>query len=425
MKTRIAVISDLHVGPGARAADLYVSPKGSSHHPQEPVLDPDYLKRLEKLTKTTLNTEGSIDLLCITGDITDTGQPEEFRRASEVVLKISEILGVQEQQVVFVPGNHDVYWPVQTLGTDPFFQQQRYGPASLPELIFQKRNNQLLHGNLFQPPYWGAWETKNANIIAFNTAEHDGPQPTQGEHFGKISADTLEAAKLYLEGRVPAKEKFQICLIHHHPKIYQDPRSEYADFSALVNAEGLLSILDSFKFDLLIHGHKHMPRVWTTGGGNSHPVVVLGSGSFSARLKPEWHEHMANHFHLIEIDRPSPANFSTGSTAQGVVKSWRYSLDKGWHEARHETGIHHHYPFGSNATYGNLVHQLEELVMSQLLNSQYVDINTLLKSNSLVRFADPLQLHRAITEVCAGRYTFKGDVCSPIKDWAVLDVRPI
>ncbi|AUX33292.1 uncharacterized protein SOCE836_054470 [Sorangium cellulosum] len=55
-----------------------------------------------------IRLEGAVDLLCITGDIADWGQPEEYAAASEFVEATRARLGLDSDRVFIVPGNHDV-----------------------------------------------------------------------------------------------------------------------------------------------------------------------------------------------------------------------------------------------------------------------------------------------------------------------------
>src|SRR6185312_2939573 len=76
-----------------------------------------------------LAAHSPVDLVCITGDLTRTGDPEEFTLfEASVVAPLVEHLGVRREQIVLVPGNHDVFRPsidhilqrgVQTLLTQP------------------------------------------------------------------------------------------------------------------------------------------------------------------------------------------------------------------------------------------------------------------------------------------------------------------
>ena len=70
MTFRIALISDLHVGQGARCEDLYVAPENDVTAGR-PVLDKNFLSSFSTVAASLRADHGEIDFLCVTGDITN------------------------------------------------------------------------------------------------------------------------------------------------------------------------------------------------------------------------------------------------------------------------------------------------------------------------------------------------------------------
>lgn len=104
---KIAVISDLHFGPGARSEDLCplelraktsgVSSSGADGFCKQFI---EFVKR-EKI---------SADYLLVPGDVTDDAHPMEVQAASDFLKDAQKALRVPAGKVLFVPGNHDVDW---------------------------------------------------------------------------------------------------------------------------------------------------------------------------------------------------------------------------------------------------------------------------------------------------------------------------
>jgi WD40 repeat protein/3',5'-cyclic AMP phosphodiesterase CpdA len=69
------------------------------------------------------------DLLVVTGDLTDSGLPVEFRRATEWLSRLAETAGVPRRHVAIVPGAHDVN---RDLCAMHFFQQRGLGKDPVP-----------------------------------------------------------------------------------------------------------------------------------------------------------------------------------------------------------------------------------------------------------------------------------------------------
>ena len=419
MTFRIALISDLHVGQGARCEDLYVAPENDVTAGR-PVLDKNFLSSFSTVAASLRADHGEIDFLCVTGDITNEARPEEFRHASSAILKIAASLGLCEDQILFVPGNHDVNWPILQLGSDSLYRTMRYAPIQEGHL-FKTRNDQLLSGgNLFDEPYCGIWDLARVTVIAFNTAEHDGPKPIEGEHYGRISLSAFDHAHAYLSHADTPNDKLRVCLIHHHPKLYQEVREHWPDFSALSNAENLLKLLDEFRFDLVVHGHRHFPNVSTSAGDNAHPVTIIGCGSFSARLDSKWFGSVTNHFHIVDVDRVS--DVAQGARSQGYVRSWSYDLKKrGWFASHERTGIRHIRPFGAHAAYGALLASTTRAVVACMKVSTACEVRELFEYEAALQYAVPEQLHRALGEVCRSlSLRLKGDLDSAVSEWALL-----
>jgi 3',5'-cyclic AMP phosphodiesterase CpdA len=95
-------LSDLQFGKYHRFGRL-----GNTQDPNEP-----YKSLLVRLTDDleTLKNEPGIrpDLVVITGDIAEWGRPNEFDDALLFLKELSQHLQISLQQVLVVPGNHDI-----------------------------------------------------------------------------------------------------------------------------------------------------------------------------------------------------------------------------------------------------------------------------------------------------------------------------
>ena len=66
----------------------------------------------------------------------------------------------------------------------------------------------------------------------------------------------------------------------------------------MVNGSLLLSLLERFGFQLVVHGHKHHPKLSYAAGGGASPAV-LASGSLAAIATPILATNARNLFHLV------------------------------------------------------------------------------------------------------------------------------
>ena len=69
---------------------------------RERVLGDAWLRNLDEI-----RTEG-VDLVCMTGDVAQSGKPEEYDRAGEFLVRTLAELRLERDRLFLVPGNHDI-----------------------------------------------------------------------------------------------------------------------------------------------------------------------------------------------------------------------------------------------------------------------------------------------------------------------------
>lgn len=99
MNVSVAVISDLHIGSGAKSKDFSLAGTDAA-------ID-DYLTEFRNFVATE---DIKADYLLVPGDITNSACKPEFELASERISQIANCLHVPESKILFCPGNHDVDW---------------------------------------------------------------------------------------------------------------------------------------------------------------------------------------------------------------------------------------------------------------------------------------------------------------------------
>jgi UDP-2,3-diacylglucosamine pyrophosphatase LpxH len=356
---KIAVISDLHVGRGARARDL-------CPYPRDDMREEGFTDTFVEFVK-----EGrlSADYLILPGDVSDRAQPDELSLASDVLLRVAKALNVRQSRVLFVPGNHDVDWSVMPLPgstASGFRKSQRFAALANPEWFFGKilRRSRM---KIIETPHLALWDFPDLVVVGYNSSWHDSPDVAI--HHGLISNEDL----VYLDERLGRMEllpnKLRVFLVHHHPLQYSDPIAEEPDFSVMVNADNLLALLQRRQFDFLVHGHKHAPRFRTHISDTSFPLAILGAGSFSAQLDTRWSGYVNNQFHLVEIhgrDSESGCTF-------GLIKSWTYLCGQGWLESQKNNGIRHLLPFGTYLLPQELRNSVRPVLRELFRNRDYVE----------------------------------------------------
>lgn len=158
-------------------------------------------------------------------------------------------------------------------------------------------------------------EGKKWRLLVFNSVlEH------HNEHKAKRGECTLHQLNLLKsELKTLPNKPLQFAIIHHHPVHHADLGMLESD--VMVGGNELLQLLCDFQFDMLIHGHKHHPKLQYFDRGASN-LLIFASGAFAAVDRRGLLTAVTrNLFHIVE--------FSVGKQC-GIIKSWEWNGNKGW-----------------------------------------------------------------------------------------------
>ncbi|WP_239342284.1 TIR domain-containing protein, partial [Frankia sp. CiP3] len=235
------------------------------------------------------------DLVVVTGDLAETGDEGEFDQVHDFLVALAENLGLNRNQIMVIPGNHDVNW---LLCESYFLHEQAFKRA--PEA-----------------PYWPKWRCFNDLLRRFYGADAEigfqvgaewslfevpdrkvvvaGLNSTMAEsheeHYGWLGEGQLRAVAEAL-GRYERDGWLRIGAVHHNPI-----RGATSDDENLRDADDLDRILGP-RLNLLLHGHTHDGRAnWLPSG---LPVVATGSAAVGAHARPA---AVPNQYQLLRIDR--------------------------------------------------------------------------------------------------------------------------
>jgi len=311
---KLLILSDIHAGSKAKCRDL--NPDTETHK------DCAHSNITESLIATIIKDGNEVDAIVIPGDISNSGEPDEFISASTAINKIlfsEACLKGDTHSLVFTTGNHDVCWDImkRKLDKSKFWKSKRYIGLEEPSHIF---SSALLKFGHHAPtsPYNAkrvhVWDSPRIKFICYNSAIDDGPE--SDVHHGKYNPSDEGEIKAACSG---GDDKYRVFLTHHHPLQYRDPDPHDPDFSLMQNADDLMGLLHQLNFDLYIHGHKHAPNFRTHKVGD-HRIEIIGSGSFSAKLPPQWEGTVLNCAHIIEL-----TSRNQGMGSSGTIKTFAHT----------------------------------------------------------------------------------------------------
>ncbi|HPQ72008.1 MAG TPA: metallophosphoesterase [bacterium] len=194
-----------------------------------------YLKKDTECMRQALLADLSnqrVKHVVITGDITNVASEDEFVMASKFVKKLRLIANV-----TLIPGNHDVnIQRLTAFGEDA--KLDRY----IEYFGDERWKNQF--------PYFQA-----INDICFISLDSTCFNPLLNSR-GSISEGQLDRLNDMFH-RPEARNSYKVLVLHHHIKPEPKRKKVANMFLDLSNANDLISIAESNRVDLILHGHEH------------------------------------------------------------------------------------------------------------------------------------------------------------------------
>ena len=386
---KLLVISDLHVGAKARAREFSTEQDDMACRNT-----PHFLKDFEELVG---QEKIKVTHILIAGDITQTAAHDEFELAAKNIQEISRILSVSDDNIFFIPGNHDGSWcdeQSSIKNNEPIhlnIAKKYMNIKSHP--YFEKLLDKAVFKDLYNSPFGSIWINDQLVVVGINSSARD----SAGDdiHHGSVDLDDLLKIKNQLD-MLELSDKVKVLLTHHHPKNYTDRTFSDNDFSIMMNADALLRFSTEAEFDFIVHGHKHIPRFDIHSDALNHPVVALSAGSFTASLK-DYHNGVPNFFHIIEVEGKCPTN----ENILGKVTSWAYFDNHKWTSANKERDyISHEEFFGDIRNRKVLKKALILEIKKQIDNNEPFRWKNLLSQKPELKYCNLSLREIVIKEIC-------------------------
>ena len=289
-----AVISDFHCHHSSQGAaktlllsDAERSP--SSQHPVEALLD------LIKVTSL------KADILLMPRDLTNAVDPQGMLSGWGFVQEIGSALGAS--CIAPTLGNHDVI--SRQPCDDAFKLARRLRSPKFPSADEQAFDQFWSKG--FFVVDGEQWRVLAVNSVASHTTEESAKQ-------GLVTPHQLDSIQNFLSSATP--KAVQVAMCHHHPILHEDIGLGKSD--VMENGSLLVETLSKYGFSLLVHGHKHHPKLTYSSGPT--PLPILASGSFSAGMKNGLASRTRNVFHLVTLSNSSTV--FVGSHSCGWLPWW-------------------------------------------------------------------------------------------------------
>lgn len=370
----ICIVSDLHCTSdisGRTSTYLHTTiPRSPAlHHPVE---------SLRKLIQDYPQLQNSKLLLC-PGDITDKIDQTGFNVGWRFIEEIASMIKSSPEMIASV-GNHD------------YDSRNIHGGQNKPE-SFAKRISDNYPFSKDCSSYWG----KDYELIYYDdlcilninsTASHAKPILKDGKFEGVITR-LEESTLLKIENEIKdiSNDFFKIALLHHHPIQYSDVyQNSYSDRDILSGGDVLLKLLSNYKFDIVIHGHKHVPRF-----NILDDLPILCSGSFSS-LENLQETNSRNTFHLLKLYKNSD------KSKVGEIFTWEFTRGNGWSIPKDfNAKMPFQIGFGLKRNEKDLMAEVDEYFSNSKDN--IIPLDKLLANFKQLRFMNPQLANLFISEI--------------------------
>jgi DNA repair exonuclease SbcCD nuclease subunit len=323
---KICIISDLHckyqLNPNEACDTLLISNK-----PRKPINQHPVASILNLIEKESIK----VDILLCPGDLGDKADEQgilmswTFLEEIRAKLKANILIGI--------PGNHDIN-SRKNLDKEPFAFVKNFH-ENFP---FQDDGNKAKFWDLG----FCLYESDDILFLLINTVyDHSDRDKAQQSN---IKKETLEKVAEHLIPYENRTFKHKICMLHHHP-IKHSNINNWNDSDSIEHGDELVALLNKNIFSLVIHGHKHQPRITEY---NSLPIFAAGSFSSFANLQGTGIQPM---FHIVELDE---------NKRRGILYSWEFDIVNGWSQ-KSNISFPPKIGFGSNKDIDAIAQEINEI----------------------------------------------------------------
>jgi hypothetical protein len=241
-------------------------------------------------------------LIAVTGDLTDTAAPEQFREAATFILNLEKTFEDWRARALVVPGNHDVLWEQPDMD-DRLSAWRGFAKDRLDRNVAGQRNHP------FALVYDEYASSHGAIIVGINSAGFV-EKSKQDQNRGRISPDGIADLDSQLKSLSDDNALLRIALVHHHPILIPDLVESGRGYDAIVDGGDLLKVLRRHGFHMILHGHKHLPYIFSEDSRAAYstrlpreqrPILVVCGGSVGSREVSDKMQTPTNYYNILRI----------------------------------------------------------------------------------------------------------------------------
>lgn len=383
---RVAVLSDLHFGSGERGKDHTFVIAGDPGVPRQ--------HPFEDLRRLIADNGLSADVVVCPGDITLQADRIGLEQAWASLNQVTADL--HAAHLLVATGNHDISSRLKLDEPSRGGEKLDESPEIWERLKQLDPKYPYPQGTRVQRlEYWAEHfftaEVGGVRFVVLNSCNSHSRGPGEFER-GRVTDYTIGLIREAISGEpVPA---LNILVCHHHPVKHPDLSQQDADYSEMAQGRALLSALEASEQPwLVIHGHKHSPRIEYAQGESGDAPVVFSAGSFSAVLSPRYFAAGRNQFYVIEID----LGYVRRNGTAGIVQAWDWAHGMGWFRSvRNVAGAR----IPSGAGFGHRYNARDaHQIGNHFVGAERVDWSDVCSQFDFIKFVTPEDLKRLLTRL--------------------------
>ncbi len=272
-------LSDLHFG---KDYDFLLQGKSASIGDRRKTLTEcisEDLKRLRKFEK--------VGAIIVTGDFTTAGCWDDATRKNvlDEFAKLREVLGLKPDQIIAVPGNHDVVRYQQGANTSPDNLAIADQVSYEHEREFRTFGEELTGRHWQQPLNYKrriSFDEADLSVAVLNSCTIAATEWTEYGYVGEKGVKVLHE----LGTESASRATYRMMAVHHHLlPVSQIAAPQSKGVTLSLDATELLDEAQAAGIQVALHGHEHMPRlakyqtVALKGASEKEPLLIVSNGS--------------------------------------------------------------------------------------------------------------------------------------------------
>ncbi len=234
------------------------------------------------------------DYIVISGDFVNKAKDSTFSGAADFLRKLFLDSGFDlKERLLVIPGNHDVSFYPRKHPDDPErlhrykeFLRVLYGESDL-----ESRKQRFTHIDT----------RKKAIFLCLDSTLKNLPPGAEGE-IGSSQRAWIERKMKQYEQQLGGafKHYVKVAVVHHHVVPITGTGISSERFMQLLDSADVLTLLQKYAFNIVLHGHKHVPHTKPLFGSDSSVLTIIGAGTTMCRFLEEQHT-FGNNFNLVEV----------------------------------------------------------------------------------------------------------------------------